>query len=357
MLFFFLIFILYQISVITKINSTTIKKKINIEVPFKVINDRIFIDAKINGVPKLFMIDTGASTSSIFFDDNEIENSIFSNYLLGFDINHTIFVSKVINVEKFNLGEILLSNIYFRKMSLDNRNIDGIIGNNILKNFSLFVNFDKRMIYFSTIKGENIIGELPIKAENNKLYINAIDNKVAFIIDTGANAVISMDSASSADTKNFRKVNGTMLRGLKSENLAEEYIGIIRNFTIGQIVVPEVEVYVSSNARNLIGSKFLKNYNFKLDYLNNTILLNPRVNQNFILNEYGIRFSEKGGVDYIIENSDAEKNGFLITDKILKINDSIFDFKKHSDINKYKNVKVEVLRKIKKRKVLYLEKR
>ena len=160
------------------------KKKVTI--PFKQINNLIFIDVKVNDVNLTFLLDTGVSETLLFSLENKevvfknVEKVRFSglggsDYIEGIKSTHNkVIVNKFLEDSNYEIYIILDEDFNFS--SHIGIPINGIIGYSFFENFPTQIDFEKHQI---TIYNRKFFNErklkkfekIPITIEAQKPYV------------------------------------------------------------------------------------------------------------------------------------------------------------------------------------------
>ncbi len=136
------------------------------EIPFQVIsieNDgfHLLTQGTINGKAATFLIDTGASRS--VFDENAIkkylnESRFEDNEKLSTGLGTNTMPTKIVEIEEIGFGELIINNYLavaidlghvtesYSKLGLPE--INGVLGSDILYDFSCVINYKKKKLKF-----------------------------------------------------------------------------------------------------------------------------------------------------------------------------------------------------------------
>ncbi|WP_228376435.1 PDZ domain-containing protein [Chryseobacterium sp. JAH] len=169
-------------------NSFEIKKAKKVVVPFKLINNLIFIPITVNGAELIFLLDTGVAETTIFSLENKemrlskLEKMRFSGLggstsIEGFKSDHNVgkIGENFVNTS-FTLFIILDQNINLS--SHVGIPVNGIIGYHFFKNHPVLIDYTSKKI--TIYKDKELFSkkikkfdELPISVERNKPYVFA----------------------------------------------------------------------------------------------------------------------------------------------------------------------------------------
>lgn len=334
-------FFIYQYYVFKKVNvvkSQYIEDVVN--VPFEFIDGKIIIDCTYKNKGYRFLVDTGASNSVIY---NSNRKSFL--YLIGVDINNYPFFTQVINMENLSIGGRKIYSSYFRNMKNTPILYDGIIGNNILQKYNVLIDFNKKILSLSSKKKfileNNIFTNVHFRG--NKIYVKINTNN--FLLDTGANNVLSIITDSLKQKAKYQIIYGNMLKGITKKNIYEkEFIAEITNFKISnKYIVDTLQLYTSKQAKSIMGTGFLKNFKIAINYKDRTVYIQKDKKNGFIHNELGFRIGENNIVDYVISNSIADKRGIKVGAIVKKINKKILNSRDKFKIQEMKTFELTIL--------------
>ena len=176
-------------------------------IPFKLINNLIFIPINVNGVELNFMLDSGVEETILFSMEDKKEVSFFNVEkitLRGLGSEASIeglkSTSNTLEVKGLKSSNHLLYIVLDQSFNLSSHigiPVNGIIGYNFLKNNLVEINYGSKRItvYKETDKNRKRINKkfqlVPISIERSKPYItssvvlNSIEIPVKLLIDIG----------------------------------------------------------------------------------------------------------------------------------------------------------------------------
>jgi hypothetical protein len=175
-----------------------------------------------------------------------------------------------------------------------------------------------------------------------KLVINDVDTIEAFL-DTGYPGFIQTNKKYTYDkikTNNpefivhsySKETEFEKLQKKRKDTKAYSSFVKINSLKIGDYEVKNTLIYSEENyeGQNLIGTAFLENFNFTIDWINSDVYLSPIENKKPVSNisTYGFNCSKKDEkliVTVIYLDSDVYKAGIKIGDEIIAINDELLD--------------------------------
>ena len=158
-----------------------------VSIPFKLINNLIFIPIKVNGIELNFLLDSGVEETILFGLEDKKEVSFFnvekitlrglgsSDAVEGLKSTRNILESH--GIKSINHTLYVILNQDFNLSSHVGIPVNGIIGYNFLKNNLVEINYEKKkvVIYNNNEKNRNKTAKkytkIPITLEKNKPYL------------------------------------------------------------------------------------------------------------------------------------------------------------------------------------------
>ena len=299
-----------------------------VEIPFKLINNLIFIPIKVNGIELNFLLDSGVDETLLFSMDDKKEVSFFNVEkvtLRGLGSEASIEGLKSQN----NTLEVpgLKSTGHLLYISLDQTfnlsshmgiPVNGIIGYHFLKNNLVEINYEKKRITIYDEENkirkkiEKKFQEIPITIEKLKPYIrgsvimDTSEIPVKLLVDIGnSDAVWLFQNASElikVPEKNFEDYLGKGFSGDIEGRRAQ-----IRKFTMSKFEFqdPVVAFPDTISIRNVkmvqdragsVGAEVLRRFTVAFDYPNRKMYLkkNGHFNDPFSYNKSGIELQHYG---------------------------------------------------------------
>lgn len=315
------------------------KNKKVARVKFKLINNLIVLPIKINGKNVSFILDSGVGKTILFNisqNDNIGLNNIETVKLKGLgkgepveallSKNNTLSL-KNIDISKQTVYVIVKD--YFDLSSKMGVTVNGIIGYNLLRNFSLKINYKFKYIDFYKsdsfeFKKCNKCEILPIEFYRKKPFVdidvqlNQSDQKltkVKMLIDTGGSDSMWLFEHTKKNiitpNKFFYDILGEGLSGTIYGNRSRISKLIIGDFKIENPTASFLDSLSTKNARNFkerngsIGSNILKRFIVWLDYSKRKIML--RKNGSF-----------KSGFNYNMSGLDVIYDGMKLIKEEVK---------------------------------------
>ncbi|HNP32398.1 MAG TPA: aspartyl protease family protein [Flavobacterium sp.] len=364
-------------------------------IPFKLINNLIFIPVSVNGEELTFLLDTGVEQTVLFSLDDNDELKLFEVEKLklrGLGSKDAIDSYKS-SKNKLKIGDLVDSNheIYiildqeFNFSSQVGIPVNGIIGYNFFKNHIVEINYDRKKIIVYDHDNKKIINRIKkfakqeISVEEKKPYLITnieSDNQIVpskLLIDTGNSDALWIFTNKTDKIKLPEKnISDYLGRGFSGNVYGKR--GRMNSFEFGKKVFsfPLVTFPDSTSVKSVnfvpnrigsVGSEVISRFTIIFDYLNDVIYSKPnsKVNDPFNFNMSGIEV-EHAGLEWVKEttedrtiqgikvytdsdqqkfqdnlkvrftlkpifkiasvrpNSEAEKAGLKVGDRILKIN-------------------------------------
>lgn len=327
-------------------------KKVGI--PFKFINNLIFIPIKVNGVELNFLLDSGVEETILFSMDDK-QNVSFNNVekiaLKGLGSAASIeglkSTNNILETHGLKSKNHILYIVLDQKFNISSHvgiPINGIIGCNFFKNNLVEINYIRKKIFVHSQKNKNHIKiekkftKIPITIEKSKPYLegNVIINDntipVKLLIDIGnSDAVWLFQNASKKieiPSKNFDDFLG---QGFSGEVFGKR--ALISNFKFSKFdfTNPIVAFPDSTSTRNVkmvvnrsgsVGSEILKRFTIVFDYSNLVMYLKKN-------NNYEAPFAyNKSGIE-------IQHNGYQWVDETIRLENIVInrrDYEKKNDV-------------------------
>jgi len=318
-------------------------------IPFKFINNLIFIPIKVNGVELNFLMDSGVEETILFSMEDKKEVS-FSNVekitLRGLGSEESIEGLKsrhnTLEVNGLKSSNHLLYIVLDQSFNLSYHigiPVNGIIGYGFLKTNLIEINYDRKRI---TVHRDNKsirnkikkrFQNVPITIERSKPYIagsvvfNSVEIPVKLLIDFGnSDAVWLFENNSKmikAPQKNFEDYLG---KGFSGDVLGKR--ALVKKITMSKFDFynPIIAFPDSSSVKNVkmvkdrsgsVGSEILKRFSVVLDYPNQKMFLrkNSNFHSPFNYNKSGVELQHYG-LQWVQETVHLETIPIIISDNI-----------------------------------------
>lgn len=297
-------------------------------IPYKFINNLIFIPLKVNGIELNFLLDSGVEETILFSMEDKKEVGFFNVEkitLRGLGSEASVeglkSTNNVLEINGLKSTNHLLYIVLDQNFNISSHigiPVNGIIGYTFLKNHLIDINYQKKRITVYeknrkiTRKIEKKYEKLPISIERSKPYVFCdvtIDSKKMaqkLLIDIGNGDAIWLfenDSTGVAvPKKNFDDYLG---RGFSGDVIGKR--AKIKEFSISKFIFenPIVAFPDSSSIQSVkmvhdragsVGSLILKRFNIIFDYPNGNLFLrrNNHYNEPFHYNKSGIEVQHNG---------------------------------------------------------------
>lgn len=300
------------------------KKKVVI--PFKLINNLIFIPIKVNGIELNFLLDSGVE-ETILFSMDEMQEVKFNNVekikLRGLGSEKEIEGLKSTNNTFETYG--LKSNNHMLYVILDQSfnlsshigiPVNGIIGYKFFKNNIVEINYEKRKITVYEDKQEiqkkldKKFKLIPITIEKSKPYIyttavvDSMEIDAKLLIDIGNSDAfwIFENSKIKLPKKNFPDFLGKGFSGDIEGHRARIQMFSIDEFDFKRPIVAFPDSLSIANVKMVkdrigsVGGEVLKRFNIVLDYRDQKLYLkkNNKFSDPFTYNKSGITIQHNG---------------------------------------------------------------
>ncbi|HEY4628355.1 MAG TPA: PDZ domain-containing protein [Flavobacterium sp.] len=299
-----------------------------ITVPFKLINNLVFIPIKVNGIELNFLLDSGVEETILFSLEEKKEIS-FSNVekitLRGLGREEPIeglkATNNILEVQGLKSTNHLLYIVLDQEFNLSSHvgiPVNGIIGYNFFRNNLVEINYERKRITIhrendkNRKKIEKKFKKVPITIEKNKPYIvngvtiDLIEIPAKLLIDIGNSDALWLFEKQSelikVPAKNFEDylgkgfsgdVEGKRARVLKFKMSEFEFKNSIAAFpdSVSLKSVKMVPGRVGS-----VGGEILRRFTIVLDYTNGILYLkkNKEFKAPFNYNKSGIEIQQQG---------------------------------------------------------------
>jgi predicted aspartyl protease len=300
-------------------------------IPFELTsNNRIVLDADVNGTKGKFFWDTGSYLSQV---DCRVDNLKFSNstsfaqehtssYLSYYTLDGITFSGIRINA-KSDVSKIPDS---LKESILIPEKLDGVLGINIFEGYWCEISFSERKIYLYSKKPRSYSSFIPAQFEKNYILVSGdIDGDTTrFYIDTGFNETIVFPESviRKKDKSDYQKIESTTSQNLflvKANDISifDKHIKnvyIITNTVMNQITL--------SGGTGLIGVNFLKNSDLLFDFtqLNrmriDKVYYKP-IHKSIDLNKYFISVIPNTGILQVFKQDNGLRIGYILSNSHL----------------------------------------
>lgn len=297
-----------------------------VTIPFKLINNLVFIPIKVNGVELNFLLDSGVEETILFSMEEKKEvsfNNIVKIKLRGLGSEEEIeglkSTNNILETHGLKSSNHLVYIILDQNFNLSSHigiPVNGIIGHRFFKNNLVEINYSKKRVYIyknnDEIKGKlsKKFKSVPITIERSKPYITTtavvdsvkIDAKLLIDIGNSDAFWIFDNNKIKLPKKNFPDFLG---KGFSGD--IEGHRAKIAKFSVDEFDFknPIVSFPDSSSIRNVkmvpgrigsIGGEVLKRFTLVLDYADQKLYLkkNNKFSEPFTYNKSGITVQHNG---------------------------------------------------------------
>lgn len=304
------------------------ENKNKISVPFKLINNLVFVPIKVNGVELNFLLDTGVAETILFSLEDKKEVRFFNAekiLLKGLGGQEAVEgLKSTNNILEFNSMKYRNHMLYiildpeFNLSSHVGIPVNGIIGYHFFRNNLVEVNYSKKRVIVykdnsqNRKKIEKSFKTIPITVEESKPYLKSTiiqDNKeipVKLLIDIGNSDAIWLFQDRSElikiPSKNFEDFLG---RGFSGDVKGKR--ALIKKFEMGDfefnnpvVAFPDSlsirNVNMVSDRKGSVGGEIMKRFAVVFDYPNSQIHLkkNKDYSAPFSYNKSGVEIQQSG---------------------------------------------------------------
>ncbi|UFH46488.1 PDZ domain-containing protein [Flavobacterium galactosidilyticum] len=305
------------------------EKEINkVSVPFKLINNLIFVPIKVNGVELNFLLDTGVS-ETILFSLEEKKEVLFSNTekILLKGLGNQIAVeglkskNNVLEFSSLKMPNHLLYIVLDPDFNLSSHigiPVNGIVGYQFFRNNLVEINYrKKKIIVFKDIpknrkKIERKFDAMAITVEKFKPYIKGIvtlddhSTPLKLLVDIGNSDAVWLFQ----DRSKFIKVPEKSFDDYLGKGFSGDVLGkrgkiermVMSNFEFNNPIAAFPD---SSSIRNVtmvpdrmgsVGGEIMKRFDVVFDYQNEQLFLkkNSNYSQPFSYNKSGVEIQHNG---------------------------------------------------------------
>ncbi len=323
------------------------------EIPFIEVKGVIIIQLSINGINRNFGFDTGSIT---LIDDNLVDE--FNLKKLGYQkvssSNNKKQKLKYATLKKLEIGTVPFSSIVTCVADIEHISnsmcleISGIIGANIMNKCVWQIDYDRHMItltndienldfskdkqtidFYSEGKGTPIVN-----LYSNGKYVCEAQ------IDTGSNGGISLSRNIALDKNSFIEKQ-SFSTGIFGSSVHKQKIIRAQDLSIGShfSLDSPIVTFNPELSFELVGTQFLRNYRFTIDWPHQKIVLDQPTSRPFHAhNNHGFSttfLEDRVIVGAIYTNSTVFNEGLRLNDVILSINGTNMDGISREDYCQY----------------------
>jgi len=331
-------------------------KKNKIRIPFRFINNLVFIPIKVNGVELTFLVDSGAEETILFSLEKITEiglNSVERVKIIGLGgegpVDGLKSEGNLLEIEGMKSSNHLLYVVLDPSFNLSSHigiTVNGIIGSSFFKNNLVEINYNNEEVFFykenprNRKKIEKKYIKVPVSIIDQRPHVNTsfvidtVEVKSQLLIDTGnSDALWLFENTSdkiNIPEKHFKDYLGEGLGGIVEGKRARISEFSISKFKFKNPIVafPDStsikQILLFSSYLGSVGGETLKRFSVVFDYEHEKVFLkkNKKYNQPFTYNKSGIEIKYSGEewvremipVKEILATTDPPK---IISDNIL----------------------------------------
>ncbi|AZB31651.1 MULTISPECIES: aspartyl protease family protein [Chryseobacterium] len=256
-----------------------------ISVPYNDQDGFPIIKVKVDGKEYDFLFDTGAQVSAL--NSTAFKNQkIIDSKTLG-DISRIIknvdIAQSSIEIDKIGFNNLKM--VYMDLSAMDSvlchNNLDGIIGRDIMKNYSIEINTDQKKInFYEKLSDVNLSGYKKIKLPNTeepKVLLKIGNQKRYVLIDTGSNGKLVISDYKLDKLFDKEKYSVFLSQGSSTgahgrvQAIKKQYYLSNINFKMGNLELENQQLVASDFDDNNLGFTFLKQFNIILNLNDNSL--------------------------------------------------------------------------------------
>jgi hypothetical protein len=297
-----------------------------VSIPFKLINNLVFIPIKVNGIELNFLLDSGVEETILFSMEDKKEvsfNNVEKVKLRGLggeeEIEGLKSANNVLETHGLESHNHLLYIILDQSFNLSSHigiPVNGIIGYQFFKNNLVEVNYQKKkvIIHSNNVKNQKRIEKkfktVPITIERSKPYIvanvvvDSVDIKAKLLIDIGNSDAfwIFENDKIKLPKRNFPDFLGKGFSGDVEGHRARIAKFSVDEFDFKNPIVAFPDLTSIKNVRMVpgrigsVGGEILKRFTVILDYQDKKMFLkkNSKFSEPFTYNKSGITVQHNG---------------------------------------------------------------
>ncbi|QEM07838.1 hypothetical protein DIU31_031660 [Mucilaginibacter rubeus] len=282
----------------------TAKHNYYVEIPYEIINGKIFVNVVLNGKTRRFIFDTGAPVAINNKLTREINPKVLHRNKIK-DVNGNADSLNFVELNDLKLGELSFSGIPAVSGIAgfyDCWNTEGVIGSNLLRNSIVSMDNQKKVLILTDNAEKVKLNEqdaIPMRLDSSgtsqsmpviPIYLNN-NIRLWLEFDTGDSDFLrftdqTMKSIEPYDCfKVMAKGYGAMSMGLFGlEGAADKYLLKLNTLKIGDARFDQVITIPNNEGRPAIGSGILDYGNITLDYIHHKFYFKPK-KKDFNMNE------------------------------------------------------------------------
>jgi len=322
-------------------------------VPFELYGNHIFTKVSVDDSKPLdFIFDSGDGLTVIDLDiANELNLVIDQKQTVkgaGGEVRGALIKHNKIEVK----GLLMESDVKVYTTSLNHleisigRNVDGIVGYDLLQNHDIVINHDDNIIQIYKKGKAPAIGEkLSFKLQNAIPVVESVvklnngeELKCDFYLNTGAGTTMDFNTPFANSNKIIDKTGehySYLVKGLEEQE-TKHFEGRVTSFTFGSDTFEDFPIGISQanyglqndkKISGIIGNRLLKKYNITFSYSKGAIYLqkNKMFDETLNVNSSGMDVQlstdkQKILIHQVYDNSPAKNAGIMENDVLVQIN-------------------------------------
>lgn len=321
-----------------------------LKIPFELFGNLVLLQVRVNDSDSLrFILDTGADTSVIDAQQAKTLRLKPQGKIVGSGGGGTAEATFTKGVAVSLQGVQLLDQTIYvlplESLSALGRKIDGVIGNDILKEFVVEIDYSARTINLYEPQGYRYSGAgeiIPLMMDESLLFVRASITpegrapiEAKFEIDSGSTGAVLLNTPFVKNHKVLASVPKTIQTNIGGVGgMAKMLIGRVKSLRLGRFVIDHPITrfsqatqgdYASSKYDGLIGGEILRRFKVIFDYSRRQMILepNPHFAELYEIDMSGIVLVADGDdllIDDVDENSSAAEAGVQGGDILVAIN-------------------------------------
>ncbi|MEM0940830.1 MAG: PDZ domain-containing protein [Bacteroidota bacterium] len=342
---------LTQLSIAFMLTITGFSQEPITSIPFQLFGDHIIIQVSIDNSESLdFIFDTGSGytvldediTKDLGLSGKKIEMKEATYYDWQIVKHNTITINNFLMEKNIKVYSTDFDHLEI-SLGMD---LDGIVGYDLLRSHSVYVNFDEKLISIYDLgmapqRGDAIpfTFDTRIPAIKGKVVLNNEElHDGIFYFITGAGTTLDFNTPYAAEYDIISKTGkhySYLVKGL-SKKETPHYEGRVLSFSFGKQKIEDLPIGISTATEGIqaskvvagiMGSQIIRMYNFTIDYGSNMVYLekDKTYNASFNVNCSGfdVQLAEDKKtvlIHEVFDDSPASESGIMVNDELLKIN-------------------------------------
>lgn len=329
----------------------TTGKRASFSIPFRLVDNRIFVDVKLNGKgPFSFILDTGGY-GGISAEAAQAAGLKLGAEVQGSGAGEKVVTARETSVERFELGELEIKNQDLRVFDFsDVRHVfgsakfDGIIGLPVFQRLVVKVDYAKELLTFTEPTGFAYKGSGVVVPFEHERYLPIVQGEVdgvrgRFGVDTGDRSTLTLKGPFVDEYKLREKyaprveaLTGWGLGGaIRAEVVrtgALKFGGVLIKEPVTRLSLQRSGAFAANDTAGNIGAGVLKQFTVIFDYSRKQMILEK--NKNFgrrdVYDRAGMWISQSSDgksfeVMDVVAGSPAAAAGLKVGDRILALDD------------------------------------